>query len=134
VREIRSVIGRLYGADAVPDSPRMYKTKSKNAQEAHEAIRPTSAARTPSSSRANSTPTSTGSTRSSGAAQSRARWRLRCSTRLRWISPPAAATRCVPTFDALSPGFLAVYRESFDDVTLDDEDDRGCLRSSRVIA
>src|SRR5512145_143262 len=39
VREIRSVIGRLYGAAALPDTPRMYKTKSKNAQEAHEAIR-----------------------------------------------------------------------------------------------
>jgi DNA topoisomerase-1 len=47
VREIRSVIGKLYGAAALPDSPRMYRTKSKNAQEAHEAVRPTSAARTP---------------------------------------------------------------------------------------
>ncbi len=32
---------------ALPTEPRVYKTKSKNAQEAHEAVRPTSAARTP---------------------------------------------------------------------------------------
>jgi DNA topoisomerase-1 len=47
IQEIRQVIGRLYGQEALPDSPRIYKTKSKNAQEAHEAIRPTSAALTP---------------------------------------------------------------------------------------
>jgi len=48
VREIREVAARLYGADSVAEEPRVYKTKSKNAQEAHEAIRPTSAAITPS--------------------------------------------------------------------------------------
>jgi DNA topoisomerase I len=48
VREIREVAGRLYGVAEVAEEPRVYKTKSKNAQEAHEAIRPTSAAITPS--------------------------------------------------------------------------------------
>jgi DNA topoisomerase-1 len=47
VREIREVAARLYGAGEVAEEPRIYKTKSKNAQEAHEAIRPTSAAVTP---------------------------------------------------------------------------------------
>jgi DNA topoisomerase I len=47
VREIREVAGRLYGSAEVAEEPRVYKTKSKNAQEAHEAIRPTSAAITP---------------------------------------------------------------------------------------
>ncbi len=47
VAEIRQVIAQEYGADSVPEAPRTYKTKSKNAQEAHEAIRPTSAAITP---------------------------------------------------------------------------------------
>jgi len=47
VREIREVAGRLYGNEEVAEEPRVYKTKSKNAQEAHEAIRPTSAAITP---------------------------------------------------------------------------------------
>ncbi|HWW19772.1 MAG TPA: DNA topoisomerase I [Steroidobacteraceae bacterium] len=43
VQEIREVIARLYGKEAVSEEIRVYKTKSKNAQEAHEAIRPTSA-------------------------------------------------------------------------------------------
>jgi DNA topoisomerase-1 len=47
VAEIREVAARLYGKDEVAEEPRVYKTKSKNAQEAHEAIRPTSAAITP---------------------------------------------------------------------------------------
>jgi len=47
VKEIREVAGRLYGKDEVAEEPRIYKTKSKNAQEAHEAIRPTSASITP---------------------------------------------------------------------------------------
>lgn len=47
VAEIRDVIARDYGTRAVPDKPNTYQTKSKNAQEAHEAIRPTSALRTP---------------------------------------------------------------------------------------
>ncbi len=47
VAEMREVAARLYGKDEVAEEPRVYKTKSKNAQEAHEAIRPTSAAITP---------------------------------------------------------------------------------------
>jgi len=42
LHEIRGLIEKRYGSDNLPDSPRIYKTKSKNAQEAHEAIRPTS--------------------------------------------------------------------------------------------
>lgn len=49
VAEIRDVIARDYGTASVPDKPNTYQTKSKNAQEAHEAIRPTSALRTPGS-------------------------------------------------------------------------------------
>ena len=45
--EIREVITNRYGAKDVPDSPRQYKTRARNAQEAHEAIRPTSATRAP---------------------------------------------------------------------------------------
>lgn len=47
VGEIREYIAQRYGADQVPDQPRFYKSKSKNAQEAHEAIRPTSVTREP---------------------------------------------------------------------------------------
>lgn len=41
VSEIRAFIGRTYGDKFVPTNPNVYITKSKNAQEAHEAIRPT---------------------------------------------------------------------------------------------
>nr|WP_321251509.1 type I DNA topoisomerase [uncultured Ruegeria sp.] len=41
VTATRDAIADRYGADYVPDSPRMYKNKAKNAQEAHECIRPT---------------------------------------------------------------------------------------------
>ena len=47
IAEIRDVIARDYGTRALPDQPNVYKTKSANAQEAHEAVRPTSALRTP---------------------------------------------------------------------------------------
>jgi len=45
--ELRQLIARDFGNKALPDGVQVYKTKSKNAQEAHEAIRPTSAMRTP---------------------------------------------------------------------------------------
>jgi DNA topoisomerase-1 len=45
--ELRAVIADRYGKENLPDEPRIYKTKARNAQEAHEAIRPTAAARTP---------------------------------------------------------------------------------------
>ena len=45
--DLRAYIERERGRENLPDRPRRFKTKSKNAQEAHEAIRPTSAARTP---------------------------------------------------------------------------------------
>ncbi len=47
----RRLIERDYGPQYVPEKPRIYKTKAKNAQEAHEAIRPTDLFRTPQSVR-----------------------------------------------------------------------------------
>ncbi len=43
IGQIRDVIVQLYGQAGLADEPRIFKTKSKNAQEAHEAIRPTAA-------------------------------------------------------------------------------------------
>jgi DNA topoisomerase-1 len=45
--EIRELIAKRYGKENLPDEPRVFKTKAKNAQEAHEAIRPTAAKRRP---------------------------------------------------------------------------------------
>ena len=47
--EMRDYITTTYGEHNLPGRPRFYKTRAKNAQEAHEAIRPTSVARTPDS-------------------------------------------------------------------------------------
>ena len=47
----RRVIGSDYGERYVPGAPRRYQTKAKNAQEAHEAIRPTELARRPKQTR-----------------------------------------------------------------------------------
>lgn len=48
VAQCRKLINKDYGDKYLPDAPRLYKSKAKNAQEAHEAIRPTDLTRTPS--------------------------------------------------------------------------------------
>jgi len=47
ITAVRGMIGKQYGKDYVPDAPRQYQNKSKNAQEAHEAVRPTDPNRLP---------------------------------------------------------------------------------------
>src|SRR6201992_836437 len=51
ITQARKVIGEDYGNAYVPDTPRQYQTKAKNAQEAHEAIRPTDLSRRPADMR-----------------------------------------------------------------------------------
>ena len=45
IGEIRDWVGKTWGENYLPASPRFYKQKSKNSQEAHEAIRPTAVVR-----------------------------------------------------------------------------------------
>ncbi|PKB79356.1 MAG: DNA topoisomerase I [SAR202 cluster bacterium Io17-Chloro-G9] len=49
IDEAREYVGKRYGKEYLPEKARVYSTRAKNAQEAHEAIRPTSIARTPES-------------------------------------------------------------------------------------
>lgn len=51
VSEIREYIGTNFSSDYLPSTPLEYKSKIKNAQEAHEAVRPTAISRTPESIR-----------------------------------------------------------------------------------
>jgi len=51
IAQARQVIGDRFGPAYLPSEPRYYKAKAKNAQEAHEAIRPTNIARAPDSLR-----------------------------------------------------------------------------------
>jgi DNA topoisomerase-1 len=56
ITQIREYIVERYGKKNIPENPRIYQTKSKNAQEAHEAIRPTDIYRTPESLEGKLTP------------------------------------------------------------------------------
>ncbi|KLJ00173.1 DNA topoisomerase I [Luteimonas sp. FCS-9] len=122
--EIRDVIARDYGTSSLPDKPNVYTTKSKNAQEAHEAVRPTSALRTPAQV---------------------ARFLTDDERRLyELIWKRAVASQMIPaTLNTVSvdlaagsehsfrasgttvvvPGFLAVYEEGKDTKGKDDEDE-----------
>ena len=51
IKRVRAHIGSTYGDAYLPEAPRIYKSSNKDAQEAHEAIRPTDPARTPDSVR-----------------------------------------------------------------------------------
>jgi DNA topoisomerase-1 len=128
VEEIREVIAERYGAENVPDEPRQFKTKAKNAQEAHEAIRPTSVALTPESIKD---------------ALDEDQFKL-----YSLIWKRTMACQMVPAvFDTVAielaagpeedghrlrangsilvePGFMAVYKESQDDSNKDDDGDR----------
>jgi DNA topoisomerase-1 len=124
IREIRSVIARVYGDAALPPSPRLYKTKSKNAQEAHEAVRPTSAARTPEQL--------AGKIEADEHKLYTLIWRRAVASQMEAAVFDTVAVDLAAGAGNLfrangstlvSPGFLAVYRESFDDVTLNADDD-----------
>jgi DNA topoisomerase-1 len=125
VREIRSTIATLYGAEALPDAPRTYRTKSKNAQEAHEAVRPTSPERTPEKL--------AGRLDGDELKLYTLIWRRAVASQME----AAVFDTVAVDLDAgqghvfrangstlITPGFLAVYRESFDDAASDDENDR----------
>lgn len=56
IKEIREYIGETYGKEFLPAQAREFKTKSKNAQEAHEAIRPTSVKYVPREIKSSLTP------------------------------------------------------------------------------
>lgn len=116
VDEIRQVILEKYGKEALPDVPRMYKTKAKNAQEAHEAIRPTSVQIFPEDIKAHLTPD---------------QWKLynliykrtiACQMESATIDTVAVDLSCGAgnLFRAngsivVDPGFMKVYEESLDD-------------------
>ncbi len=122
--EIRDVIKERFGADNLPAEPNVYKTKAKNAQEAHEAIRPTSAQITPDSVKKYLTPD-----------QFRLYdliWKrtIACQMVPALYDTVAAEIACGSgnAFRAtgstlVKPGFIAVYQEGVDDKA-EEEDDK----------
>ncbi|MDJ0628618.1 MAG: type I DNA topoisomerase [Rhodobacter sp.] len=125
VMAARDAIKDRYGADYVPDSPRMYKNKAKNAQEAHECIRPTDMGLAPKDLRISE-------------ADQRKLYDLIWKRTL--ASQMAAARLERTTVDVTSAdgqvglratgqvvlfdGFLKVYEEGRDDQVIDDDDKR----------
>jgi len=114
--EIREVITERFGADNVPGEPNTYKTKARNAQEAHEAIRPTSARLTPDSVKKYLTPD-----------QFKLYdliWKrtIACQMVHALYDTVAAEITCgngnvfrATGSTLVKPGFIAVYQESVDD-------------------
>ncbi|MBL8269379.1 DNA topoisomerase I [Steroidobacter sp.] len=130
IAEIRQVIAKEYGADSVPESPRTYKTKSKNAQEAHEAIRPTSAAVTPD--------VLAGKIDADQFKLYSLIWKRAVSSQMEPAVYDTVAIDLVPGTNAkregstavlrangstlVKPGYIAVYKEGQDDAVEDDND------------
>ncbi|MCH8116495.1 MAG: DNA topoisomerase I [Proteobacteria bacterium] len=126
VDEIREVIAERYGAQNVPDEPRTFKTKAKNAQEAHEAVRPTSAARAPE--------TLEDALDSDQQRLYSLIWKrtMACQMTPAVFDTVAVDFAAGPESDGhrfrangsvvVEPGFMAVYQEGHDD-TQDDDDD-----------
>jgi DNA topoisomerase-1 len=125
VMATRDAIKNRYGDDYVPKSPRMYKNKAKNAQEAHECIRPTDMTK------------DAGALKISDADQRKLYdliWKrtIACQMEAARLERTTAeigsadgqvglrATGQVVLFD----GFLRVYEEGRDDSVLDDDDKR----------
>jgi len=131
VDETRSVIAERYGKDNVPDSPRQYKNKSKNAQEAHEAIRPTSVSRTPDELE--------GKLEADQLKLYRLIWTRTVASQMVPAVFDTVTAEMVPADEPegeatgrfratgsvlVKPGFIAVYQEGRDDAAADDSDRR----------
>ena len=127
VREIREVAARLYGKAEVAEEPRVYKTKSKNAQEAHEAIRPTSAAIVPADIESKLDPDqyklySLIWKRAMASQMSHA---VFDTVAVDMLAGPDGAGRHVLRANGstlVKPGYMSVYQEDADDVKRDDDD------------
>ena len=127
IAAIRVHVGEFYGRQYVPAAPRHYSTKAKNAQEAHEACRPTDVARTPESVARFLEPEQR---RLYDLVWKRAVASQMASAELDQVAvdiadpskprgPKLRANGSIVAFD----GYLKLYRESHDDVA-DDDDNR----------
>ena len=124
ISAIRDWVGQQYGANYLPDSPRHYKTKSKNAQEAHEAIRPTDCGRD-----AASLGLSGDEQKLYELIRKRAVASQMASAILENVSADLYAGDDKNQFRASGstikfPGYMSVYQEERDDNKEDDDDNR----------
>ncbi|HLT78911.1 MAG TPA: type I DNA topoisomerase [Ferrovibrio sp.] len=125
IRAARDVIAEDFGREALPESWRVYKTKQKNAQEAHEAIRPTDFRRRP---KAVARYLDDAQLKLYELIWTRALASQMESAELERTTIDIADPAGTGTFRAtgtvvLSPGFLKLYEEGIDDKTGDEESD-----------
>jgi DNA topoisomerase-1 len=125
--ELRTVITERYGADNLPEEPRRYTTKAKNAQEAHEAIRPTSAARHPEELRRFLDPNQYKLydliwKRTIASQMNPAVYDTVALDLVAGDSPSGDIAFRATGSVLVSPGFIAVYQEGQDDTAADDQD------------
>lgn len=125
--EARKFIEEKYGKDLVPANPRVFKSKSKNAQEAHEAIRPTSFYRTPDSVKKYLTPDQFKLYQLvwQRAIASQMEVALIDTVGIDLAAGDKGVFRATGSTIA-KPGFLTVYQETFEDKK-EDEDETGLL-------
>lgn len=121
--EMREVIAERYGNKALPDKPRHFKTKSKNAQEAHEAVRATSAARHPADMKKylNSDQSKLYELIWKRAMASQMQPALYDTVSLTLAAGDGHSFRATGS-TLVEPGFIAVYQEGRDDSKADDDD------------
>jgi DNA topoisomerase-1 len=127
VNEIREVIARVYGPQAVAEEVRTYKTKSKNAQEAHEAIRPTSAAIIPGDIERYLDPDQFKLyaliwKRAVACQMAHAVFDTVAVDMLAGPEGPERHLLRANGSTLVTPGYIAVYQEDLDDATADDSD------------
>ena len=131
--EIRKVILRDFGAKALPEHPNLYRAKSKNAQEAHEAIRPTSALHTPASMAAylNDDQRKLYDLIWKRAVASQMQFATLNTVSVDLDAGGDSTFRASGT-TVVDPGFLAVYEEGRDQKGTDDEDENRKLPAMQV--
>jgi DNA topoisomerase-1 len=127
ISEIREVAARLYGKAEVAEEPRVYKTKSKNAQEAHEAVRPTSAAIVPSDIEGKLDPDlhRLYSLIWKRAVASQMSHAVFDTVAVDMLAGPVGPQRHMLRANGstlVKPGYIAVYQEGSDDAKVDDTD------------
>ncbi len=121
--EMATFIEKEYGKAFLPEKPRIYKTKSKNAQEAHEAIRPTSILRTPQAMKSflNNDQFKLYDLIWKRTLASQMQHALIDTLAIDFAAGKEGVFRATGSSIA-SPGFIAVYQEDFDDQKTEEED------------
>jgi DNA topoisomerase I len=133
ITEIRKVIVQEYGARGLPEHPNFYRAKSKNAQEAHEAIRPTSALHTPPSvaSYLNDDQRKLYELIWKRAVASQMQFATLNTVSIDLDAGGDSAFRASGT-TVVDPGFLAVYEEGRDSKAAEDEDENRKLPAMKI--